>query len=244
MITLYTFGPYFGLPDASPFVMKAEVLLKMAGLPYETDANGFNKAPKGKLPYIADDGEIVADSTFIRLHIEQKYGFDFDAGLSRPERAVAWAVEKMCEDHLYWPGLHARWMLDENFDKGPRRFFDSAPAPLRPFIAAMVRRQFRRNLWGHGMGRHTRAEMDELAARDVDALADVLADKAYLMGERPCGADAAVFPMIAHALCPHFDTGLRAHAEQKPNLVAYRDRLTAEYFADFAPQAALPARQA
>jgi hypothetical protein len=36
MITLYTFGPYFGLPDPSPFVLKAEILLKMAelGLPH------------------------------------------------------------------------------------------------------------------------------------------------------------------------------------------------------------------
>ena len=32
MITLYTFGPMFELPDPSPFVMKAEVLLKMGEL--------------------------------------------------------------------------------------------------------------------------------------------------------------------------------------------------------------------
>lgn len=241
MITLFTFGPYFGLPDASPFVMKAEVLLRMAGLPYETDANGFNKAPKGKLPYIADDGAIVADSTLIRFHIEQKYGFDFDAGLTRPERAIAWAIEKMCEDHLYWAGLHARWMVDENFDKGPRQFFAPAPAPLRPFIIAMVRRQVRRNLWGHGMGRHTSAEMDELAARDVDALADVLADKPYLMGDRPCGADAAILPMIAHALCAHFATAIGTRTGQHANLVAYRDRLMGQYFPNFASQAAASA---
>ncbi len=100
----------------------------------------------------------------------------------------------MCEDHLYWAGLHARWMVEANFDKGPRRFFDTAPAPLRPLVVAMVRRQVRRNLWGHGMGRHTTAEMDALATRDIDALADVLGDKPYLMGDRPCGADAAIFP--------------------------------------------------
>jgi glutathione S-transferase len=72
MITLYTFGPSAGLPDISPFVMKAEVLLKMAGLPYRTDTTGFRKAPKGKLPYIDDDGEIVADSTFIRCYPDYK----------------------------------------------------------------------------------------------------------------------------------------------------------------------------
>ena len=50
MITLYNFGPAFGLPDPSPFVMKVEVLLKMAKLPYQTDSAGFSKAPKGKDP--------------------------------------------------------------------------------------------------------------------------------------------------------------------------------------------------
>ena len=29
MITLYTFGRFFGLPDASPFVMKGEMLLAL-----------------------------------------------------------------------------------------------------------------------------------------------------------------------------------------------------------------------
>jgi glutathione S-transferase len=241
VILLYTFGPYFGLPDPSPFVMKAEVLLKMANLPFETDTGGFSKAPKGKLPYVVDGGETIADSSLIRLHIERKYGFDFDAGLSPAERGIAWAFEKMCEDHLYWAGLHARWMIDENFDKGPHRFFDSAPAPLRPFIIAMVRRQVRRNLWGHGMGRHTVAEMDQLAVRDIDAIADFLGDKAYLMGGRPCGADASIFPFVAHALCPLFATAIRTRAEQKSNLVAYRDRLMAQYFPVFLPRAAASA---
>ena len=103
MITLYNFGPAFGLPDPSPFVMKTETLLKISGLPYRTDKTGFRKAPKGKLPYINDDGEIVADSTFIRWHLEKKHKIDFDRGLTPEQRAAAWAFEKMAEDNLYWP---------------------------------------------------------------------------------------------------------------------------------------------
>jgi len=118
MITLESFGPAFGLPDPSPFVTKAEMLLKMAGLAYAVDASGFNKAPKGKLPYIVDDGEIIADSTFIRWHIETKYNIDFDRGLSAEQRAIAWAFEKMLEEHLYWAFVHARWMDDANFERG------------------------------------------------------------------------------------------------------------------------------
>ncbi len=241
MITLYTFGPAFGLPDPSPFVTKAEVLLKMSGLPYRTDTSGFKKAPKGKLPYIDDGGITVADSTFIRLHLERRYGIDFDAGLSPAERAVAWAFEKMCEEHLYFTLVHARWMIDENFDAGPRSFFDSAPVPLRPLVCAMVRRQVRRNLHGQGLGRHSEDELAQLATRDLIALADFLADKPYLMGATPCGADATIFSFMAATLCPVFKTPIRIAAELQPNLVAYRDRLMAKYYPKLAKAPGLAA---
>jgi glutathione S-transferase len=61
------------------------------------------------------------------------------------------------------------------------------------------------------------------------------------MGERPCGADATVFPFMAHALCPLFETAILTCAVQRPNLVAYRDRLMAQYFPAFADTAASPA---
>src|SRR5215510_15781373 len=152
MITLYTFGPRFTLPDPSPFVTKAEVLLKMAGVPYRTDTNGFNKAPKGKLPYIDDDGERIADSTFIRWHLERKYGIDLDRGLSAEQRAIGWAFEKMAEDQLYWTLVHARWVDDANFARGPKRFFRKVPAPARPVVVALIRRNVRGRLDAHGMG--------------------------------------------------------------------------------------------
>ena len=99
MITLYTFGPKFGLPDPSPFCMKALVLLKMAGLEYKTAPADLKKAPKGKAPYMDDNGTLIADATFIRFHLEKTRGVDFDKGLSDAERATAWAFEKLVEDH-------------------------------------------------------------------------------------------------------------------------------------------------
>jgi glutathione S-transferase len=234
MITLYTFGPGFGLPDPSPFVMKAELLLKFANLPFTTDSKGFRRAPKGKLPYIADDGQIVADSTFIRFHIERKYGFDFDAALIAEQKGIAWAIEKLCEDHLYWAVVDARWMDDANFARGPAAFFKRVPAPARPLVQTMIRRKIKKSTVAHGMGRHTRADIEALAARDLDAIAAVLGDKPFLMGDTPCGADATVFGAVAACLCPVFETKIREAAESHPNLTVYRDRILARYFPDFA----------
>jgi glutathione S-transferase len=236
MLTLYAFGPGFGLPDPSPFVTKADVLLKMSGVPYRKDTTtGFKKAPKGKLPYIDDDGLTVADSTFIRMHLERKYSIDFDAGLSPAELGIAWAFEKMCEDHLYWAVVHARFMDDANFNVGPRRFFDGVPAPLRPLVVAMVRRKVRRALWGQGLGRHSDEEIAQLAVRDLAAIADFLGDKPYLMGARPCGADATVFAFVAACLPARFRTPIRIAAELQPNLVAYRDRMLGQYYPELTP---------
>ena len=232
MITLYAFGPRFGLPDPSPFVTKAEVLLKMAGLPYRVDLKGFNKAPKGKLPYIYDDGERIPDSTFIRWHIEKKYGINFDRGLSAEQRAIAWAFEKMAEDNLYWTVLDSRWMIDANFDKGPRTFFTGVPAPLRPIIVAMIRRQIRKRLHSHGMGRHTRAEIEALGSRGIDAMATYLGQKPFFMGAEPAGVDATIFAFAVSALCPEFDTPLRTAAERHDNLRRYVGRMTARYYSE------------
>jgi glutathione S-transferase len=234
MIMLYTFGPAFSLPDPSPFVTKAEVLLKMSGLPYETTVGDVRKAPKRKMPYIDDGSTIVADSTLIRFHLEDRYGIDFDRGLSTGERAVAWAVEKMLEDHLYWIVVRERWMDDDAFDSGPRRFFDVVPAMARPLVVAMIRREVKRNLYGQGTGRHTLAEMQRIAGRSIDALAAILGDRPWLGGNEPCGADATGFAFVAGLLCPHFDTPSRRHAQRHANLVAYRDRGMEHWFAQLA----------
>ena len=230
MITLYTFGPAFGLPDPSPFVMKAEVLLKMAGLPYRTDTTGFRKAPKGKLPYVEDSGEIIPDSTFIRFHLEKKYGIDFDRSLDQEQRAIAWAFEKLAEDHLYWAIVEARWSDEANFNKGPRKFFAAVPAPLRPFVIAIVRRQVRKNLHGHGIGRHSRPEIVTLATRGIDAIAAYLQQKPFFMGAEPSGVDATIFAFVAGLLCPSFETPLRTATERHENLRRYVGRMMARYY--------------
>lgn len=231
MITLYTFGPAFGLPDPSPFVTKTEVLLKMAGVAYRTQTGGYPKAPKGKLPYIEDEGTIVADSTLIRMHLETRHGIDFERGLTPEQKGVAWAIEKMIEDHLYWIAMRERWLDKENFDRGPRKFFRAVPAPLRPFVVMMVGRQLRRTLWGQGLGRHSQAELDAISARAVGALAQVLGDKPWLMGSEPCGADATAWAFVLGGLCPLFRSRLAEQMRIHPNLVAYGARGRQRWFA-------------
>jgi glutathione S-transferase len=231
MITLFTFGPFLGTPDSSPFVIKAMVLLKLAGLQYREQRGALFRSPKGLLPFIDDDGELVADSTLIRFHVERKYHFDFDAGLDATERAAAWAIEKMVEDHLYWALLEVRWTNRANFHRGIAKMFDVLPRPARPLARLIMRRRTIARTRGHGMGRHSRGEIEQLALRDLETLAAILADKAFLMGERPCSADAAVFGMVAALMTPALDSPIIEAALHHSNLVGYRDRIMNRMFA-------------
>jgi glutathione S-transferase len=229
-IILHRFGPFLGAPDSSPFVIKTMMLLKLAGLAYHDVSGNPFRAPKKLLPYIEDEGATVADSTLIRLHIERKYGLDFDATLSAEQKAIAWAVERMCEDHLYFAMLDARWSDPTAFRKGVGTMFGMVPAPLRPLAKVMLRRANAARLHGHGLGRHAKADIAMLATRDIDALASLIGDKPYLIGDKPCGADAFVFAIVTSILTPPLDGALQAAMRSHTNLVAYRDRLTHEFF--------------
>jgi glutathione S-transferase len=234
MITLYGFGAGFGLPEKSPFVTKTEVQLKMAGLAYRKEKAMPPASPKGQLPYIVDGTESIADSTFIRAHIEAKYGFDFDAPLNLQQRAQAWAFERMIEHHVYWAMVGARWVDAENFAKGPAHFFDGAPEHLREKIREDAQFRVAENYLLSGLGRHAPDEGVDLAVRSLFALSVQLGDKPYLMGDTPCGTDATAFAALAGMLTPFFTSPLRERAEQFSNLTAYVDRMMPIYYPDFA----------
>jgi glutathione S-transferase len=227
-----------GAPDSSPFVIKTMMLLTLAGLEYRAVRSNPFKAPLRFLPYIEDEGVTVTDSTLIRHHLEQKYGCDFDLYLSPQQKALAWAIERMCEDHLYFAMLESRWLDRPNFGKGVSTMFGVVPAPLRPVARMVLRRMNAARLRGHGLGRLSKEKIARLATCDIDSLARLLGDKPYLMGSQPCGADATVFGIVTSILTPPLYSPLRAAMGKHTNLVAYRDRLMGEYFPPFTGRAA------
>ncbi len=233
MITLFCGGIGFDLPDTSPYATKTEVQLQMAGLAYTRQVAMPDISPKGQLPFIDDDGEKIADSTFIRRHIERKYRVDLYAGLDARGRAEAWAIERMLENHFGWISAYYRWLVPENFEKGPTHFFDGAPEAIREELRQGVLQKIRDRMLGVGITRHGPDEIVMLGARSLDALSAILGDQPYLMGGKPCGVDATAFAMLAAVLTPFFVSPIREKAENLPNLTGYTSRMMQRYYPDF-----------
>lgn len=234
MIVLSGGGANFGLPEISPYVTKTEVQLLMSGVAFEKRAAHPKDGPKGQIPFIEDAGRMIGDSAFIRMHVEAEYGVDLDAGLTAEQRATAFAIESMVDHQLAPVMVYFRWLVPENFARGPAQFFAFVPEAHREGVIADALETVRAASIARGIGRHSEPEILQLAARNLRAIEILLADKPCLMGDRPVGADAFVFAVLAGAMTPFFDTPLRNLAISSPTLVAYVDRMMARFYPGFA----------
>jgi glutathione S-transferase len=233
MIKLFQFAPAFDLPNASPFCLKLETYLRMTSQPFEippASMSDVTKAPKGKMPYIEDNGKIIADSSIIIDYLKTTYGDTLDGWLTDQETAVALAFQRMIEENLYWTVVHSRWIAAEGWHKTKVEFFRTLPAPLKLFVPALARRGLMKSMKGHGMGRHSESEIYEIGKKDVTAIAVFLGNKAYFMGDRPSSIDATVFGFIANLVVAPVESALKEHALTYPPLLAYCERMKARYF--------------
>jgi glutathione S-transferase len=233
MIKLYKFGEIGDVCDASPFCVKVEAYLRMAGVPYETASGSqyLRKAPKGKLPYIEDNGKTIPDSNFILSYVKAHYGDNLDSHLSDIDKAIAHAFTKMIEENLYWTLVHARWQLDHNRAVLDEKFFGSMPFPLNKIIAFKAHKNVAQKLFSQGLGRHADAEIVDIGNQDLKALADFLGDKKYFLGDKPTTLDATAYGILSQMIkVIIFTAPIFEKAKTYQNLVAYTDRFHNEYF--------------
>ena len=232
MITLIQFPSSLGLTSPSPFCVKAEALLRVSGVPYQVECwSNPSKAPKGKLPIIRDGDITIADSTFIRKHLETNHGIDFDIHLTRKQRATANAFTKLCEEHLYWVSAYSRWIEPHNWPVVRDAYFGDMPALLRPVITRRLRKAVRNKLNAQGMGLHSRDEIYQLAAEDISSLADYLGDSTFFMGAHHSAVDATVYAFVSGLLHCDIPSPAKDACASHPHLVSYCERMREHYFA-------------
>lgn len=222
---LHTYSEFMGEPSGSPFCIKAMCLLEMGSFDWKPKwIADPSKAPKKKLPVLDDGGTIIADSDHIRDYLENKYSVDFDSNLSDRDKAISRLIIRSLEEHLYFVGMADRWMVDGNWKHVKELYFSSLPFPLSLFVPDIVRKQVKGQLAGQGTGRHSQQEQFLRGKKEVDAVEQILGDKAFLFGDDPSAADATAVPFLRGNMVNPHPTPMRDYIAENENLVAYLDR--------------------
>jgi len=234
MIELYKFGPAFGLRETGPFVLKLMTYMRLADIPFSEHVQGDpRKAPKKKIPYIMDDGNAIGDSTFIIKHLKTKYDDPLAKGLSKEQLATGHALKVMLEERTYWAGMiHPRWVKTDHHKLIADTFFGEIPSFLRMTIFKSVAKGVAKAALGHGIGRHTDAEIFELGLDDVKTVEAILGQKKYMLGPKPSEVDATVFPFLYGMGAEIFPTPIQSYITNSKTLAAYITRMEKAVFGE------------
>jgi glutathione S-transferase len=222
----------FGLPNPSAFCVKVELYMRMAGIPYELALGDPRDAPKGKVPWINDDGHVLGDSTFIIEYLKTKHGDPLDGELTPRQQALGHAAQVMLEENLYYVSSYSKWVEDDGFAIYSAELFAGMPAEQLEYIPAMVRKRVIEKLTAQGIGRHASQEVYEIGIKDVLAFSELLGDGPFLFGEQPTSFDACAFGVIGNIKDGPFAGPVRDTANSTANIAEYIDRIRQQYFSD------------
>eukprot|EP00095_Tigriopus_kingsejongensis_P011044 maker-scaffold109_size355148-snap-gene-2.24 protein:Tk11044 transcript:maker-scaffold109_size355148-snap-gene-2.24-mRNA-1 annotation:"gst-n-metaxin-like protein" len=233
-VVLHQFDRGRTCPSPSPYPIKLETYLRMAKLKYEND---FKKpmSKKGKSPWISLNGQDVADSQLAQEHIAKHFNLDFSAHLSPADKAIARGMRAILEDHLYFCYAYERWVLQSG--KYIKEYF--APFPIPSFLTGLVLKRgkgtVKQQCEGQGLGRHSQADQEKMAQMDLKSVSDYLADKPFLMGDKPTEVDCVLFGFstIAIYCTPKHSVYYKAPVEDFPNLKDHNDRMRELFWPDW-----------
>ena len=185
------------------------------------------------MPYIidTDDGTKVGDANLIISYLQKKYGNPMDEDLSKSDRAILLAFDRLVCEHLYWSGvIEPRWRMDEGWEVYIPYIVQGAE--VGPELRAHLdkfRERILAGFKGQGMGRRDSECVLGFYKRDIDALSDFLGDKKYFFGDKIRSIDAGLYAMLRHLVDQPQKWKGTGYVEGKKNLSAYLERMRKEW---------------
>jgi hypothetical protein len=229
-ITLYSFRSQWGLASLDARCLSVHATLRMARLPYTVDNDGRESAsPSRQLPFVRVR-DVCASHRHWRSVLAQSHG-DIDRHLSAQQRAECVALDALLNERFHAVMQHFFWAVDVNFESVTRSVYgDALPFPLGYLVRTRRRQHVLSLLAALDLSDSATAKSQAIAI--CNALALRLGDSAaFFFGAQPSSFDATAYGFLAVALhAPLPDTTLRDAVQAHPNLVAFVQRVSRDYF--------------
>ena len=232
-IIMYHIGPIFGAPSPSSYVIKLMTYMRMANIKYKT-INTRKTSSKGKMPFITYNGKQLEDTSFIINFLNKELNIDLNASLTDCDKAIALAFQRLCEENLYWLLVYNRWFVKK--DEFVKQFPMTGlmKMGMQIFASTVFIPAQKKNLYGHGMGRHSKEEIYAICEHDLTALSTFLGEKQFFFGDTPTEIDCSLFGLLSEFIYVPIGCEQESLFEGKfSNLKAYCDRIKEKYWSDW-----------
>ncbi|XP_068223453.1 failed axon connections homolog [Palaemon carinicauda] len=230
VLHLFPRGRY--CPNVSPFVVKLETYLRMAGISYELD---FEEplGPKGKCPWITWNGKDLADSQIIIETLGKYYGKNFSSHLKAEDKALGVSLRLMVEEHFFWCNVMWRWIFDQSFVVSSLTDWGTW-LPFHWFYRPVIGQLLYLEAYMQGIGRHTESEVLAMGHQDLQALSIFLGDHPFILGDKPTEVDCSIFGMLAQICWNSAGSPfLKLIETDYKNLIDYCHRMKEEFWPDW-----------
>ena len=220
MLTLYSYPKLFGVADNNGYGLKVFAFLRLTGVPFQHEhVVDTSHAPRGQLPYIDDDGEIVGDSEAILAHLVRKHGLTIDVGLTQAQRDRNLLITRSLDD-LYWVMSYSRWKDDRYWPAFRDAMLREHPS-LTETTLLRARDYNAQRYHFQGIGRYHPDDAMARGLADLSVLARTIPVSGYVHDEQPTSIDAGIYGFIANILFYDIDTPLKRFVVAQEHLVRH-----------------------
>jgi len=233
--TIYLYGVEKDIDNtsASGFCQKLETYLRLRKLKYEHVATYPPLAPKGKLPYVKYEEDVVPDSGFVIKYIEQKIG-PLDTSETLQEKAHIRAWQSYIEDTLYPCVVYDRWYPDEHYFITAQETFGKISWPLRDMLSVYFRSLIQKSMYTVGVGRHTREEVEIIAKECFTNISVLLGDEQYFSKKTaPNLLDVIMYSFLVNILGLEGNVFTKKMVLQSKNLLVYVQHMTQAIYPEY-----------
>ncbi|MBU6406866.1 MAG: glutathione S-transferase family protein [Alphaproteobacteria bacterium] len=219
--------------EVSPYCDKIRRILRLKGQAFEirevtiADAiAGKHKAisPTGKLPALALDGTVIVDSTAIAYALEARFPNPPLIPQDPKARALMHVIEDWADESLYFYEIAIRCGFPENAAQRGRDLTAHDKGFMKAILATQAPKAVMKTAQTQGIGRKDKATILAETERHLDAIAGLLGDGEWLVGDRLTLADIAVFVQVS---CFRPDTSVGAMIAKRPTVDAWLRRVEA-----------------
>jgi glutathione S-transferase len=226
MITLFSYPELYGVADNNPYGLKVFAFLKLCNLAFRHEHIFDAKAaPRGQLPYILDGDETIGDSDAIVAHLIGKYRLAIDDALTAEQRDTDHLIGRMLDD-LYWVMSYSRWRDPEFWPRFRDEILRAHPSVSEDGLDQARKYNFERYHY-QGIGRYEPNGVYARGIADLQVLANLVPQNAFLFGAQPSSIDAGIYGFLANIHFYAIDTPLKTFVASRANLVRHCETLHA-----------------